>query len=114
NISTLTAAVNARYRGLWIGSVSGWDLRIEGELDSPQTLRNYFGLGNETTADEDLADRFRLRLARAEAYVGLEREIAPGLTLAIGPSTHVAQVLEDGNRATLDSLFTQPGVTGTA
>lgn len=114
NISTLTAAVNARYRGLWIGSVGGWDLRIEGELDSPQTLRNYFGLGNETTADEDLADRFRLRLARAEAYVGLEREIAPGLTLAIGPSTHVAQVLEDGNRATLDSLFTQPGVTGTA
>ena len=90
-VATFTGGVSAGYRGHWVEALGPFDLVVDAEGATPQSVRNFYGFGNETTDDRG-RDFYRVRLAEAALGVGLETALAPGVTVGLAPVARVVKV----------------------
>ncbi len=102
NVSTSTFAVNVLYRGRWVEALGPFDTFVEATGATPQDVRNFYGLGNETTVDRD-TDFYRVRQAKAAAAVGLALSYASGVEIGLAPAAQVTKV-ERGEDRVLGGL----------
>lgn len=74
NVALGTGAFNARYRGDFRRAIGRYDLLTEGTSFFPSSVTNYFGLGNETTSNDDVEIDFnRIRLRQIEIFQAIKR-----------------------------------------
>jgi hypothetical protein len=71
NIAGRTGAYNAVYEGLFVDAFGARDLLLEARIKSPRSIRNFFGLGNETRNIEDDAAFYQARIEQAQARAGV-------------------------------------------
>ena len=111
NYAARTRAYNVRYRAHLVNVVGTWDMHSEVGIYSPNSVRNFYGLGNETENTPEFRRFYQARIRRAVVRPMLARELAPGVSLRIGPVFEHIDVRQDENRFVGQ---TQPGVSENA
>ncbi|HYC85508.1 MAG TPA: BamA/TamA family outer membrane protein, partial [Chryseosolibacter sp.] len=92
----LTLSYNFRYMARYVALVGKWDLDFDLNLNSPNYVNNFFGLGNETRFDRDIDERpgvtvddaidyYRFRFKELRADVSFSRKFLSAWTFRIGP-----------------------------
>lgn len=76
NVAFATGAFNAQYRGDFIDLVGAWDLRVDAAWESPNNIRNFYGLGNNTEDTVDDREFYQAQIQR--------QRLAPSLRLRLG------------------------------
>ncbi len=107
NFAAATGAYNLKYDSHHIGVFGPWDVGLSAHLFSPNNIRNYFGLGNETENTD--ADRkfYQARLANFAAIPFIERRNDVGVSFKFGAGLSFTSVDED----TLRSVVQVPGIS---
>ena len=90
NAAVRTGAFNVVYGGHFVGIVGAWDGVLDAFASTPNTVHNFYGLGNETTR-RDVAD-YRARLARVRVAPGLMMPLATGAFVSAGPTVRYTNV----------------------
>jgi hypothetical protein len=115
-VNRIRAASSARfqaytvlYDGHMVDVTGLWDLDIEAEVRSPNSIRNYFGLGNETSNIKLNREFYQARLAQFGLFAGLRRGLNPVSFASIGAFVQAHEVREDNGR-----FITQAGVSASA
>lgn len=103
NYAPATRAFNIKYGGIFTELLGPWDAILDASLLSPNNIRNYFGLGNETENTEANEDFYRARFSEYRIAPGLRRTLQTGISLVIRPTFEVTNFREDQNR-----FITQP------
>ena len=85
DVSTLTGGVEAVYNGHWVEAWGPLDAFVELAGASPREVRNFYGLGNETTDDLD-EEFYRVRQAYVAVAVGLGRTFGEGAEVGLAPA----------------------------
>jgi len=98
NIAAATGAFNFRYSGRFTGLAGPWDGGLEVSAQTPNTIRNFLGLGNETRETVDDDEFYRARLLQYRIAPALERRLPTGLTFSFGPFFQLTEVREDAGR----------------
>lgn len=110
NISTRNRAINARYDGLLVSELRAWDVGVEAGYLSPNSIRVFYGMGNETKNTEEDASFYESQLTQGLLYPFMQRHSALGLGVRIGPRVEYVRVREDRDRS-IGVLPVQPGVS---
>lgn len=101
-------AYTVLYDGHVVDALGKWDLQVEAELRSPNSIRNYFGLGNETANVRANREFYQARLRRLSLEAGLRRSLSPTSSVYLGA------FVEDHNvRADAGRFITQAGISPT-
>ena len=115
SVAFATGAFNIKYRGVFTDVMGPWNLKLGLSADVPN-ITNYFGLGNETTfnqnADEEFnvdrsVDYYRVRYQYFDHYALLAHDIGNHATISFGHHYQMADVSQDydgEDRLFLDSL----------
>ncbi len=98
NFASRTRAVNAVYAGHFVEIVGGWDVTVEAAYFSPDNIRNFYGLGNETENTERDREFYQARLTQAHVATALQKRLEEGATFRIGPSLSFTDVRADADR----------------
>lgn len=98
NFAAATQAWNLRYDGLYRQVAGDWDATLDFDLLSPNNIRNYFGLGNETENTEANEDFYRARFSEYRIAAGIQRTLESGITLALRPTLKVTDFRLDEQR----------------
>jgi hypothetical protein len=98
NVATRTRAFNVVYQGHYVGVLGAWDATLDLSYLSPDNIRNYYGLGNETDDVEEAREFYQARLTRATVAPALRRHVRGGLTVHIGTGAQFIRVREDEGR----------------
>ena len=110
NMAVRTRAFNFEYSGVYTAFIRKWDLKTALSVQTPNNIRNFYGLSNESKNDVGSRRFYQARLARAHATVLFENEIRDGLALIGGLHASFTDVGEDSNRF----LALQPGISSSA
>ncbi|MCH8247317.1 MAG: BamA/TamA family outer membrane protein [Bacteroidetes bacterium] len=97
NMATKTQAFNFRYIGHYSEVLGEWGVRLTGEVLTPNTIHNFYGLGNETTSEEGDAKFYQAQFSNLNIGVALEDNIQ-GANLSVGSRFNYTNVEEDGDR----------------
>ena len=73
NYAFATGAFNFWYEGLFRQTFGKWDLRLSAEINAPNYVFNYFGLGNETPLLEEDKSFNRVRSTQYNGMLGVTR-----------------------------------------
>lgn len=106
NVSALTRAVNLVYDGVFTDAIGTLDVRIEADYRTPNTIRNYFGLGNETENTAADAEFYRARISTGTLAPAILFQYDQALTLSIGAKTRYIDI-----RTNTDSFLGQEGIS---
>ncbi len=110
NVATQTGAFNLAYTGHVVDAFGLWDMGIEAEWRSPDNIRNFYGLGNETTDDLGTREFYQARLSEVHFFPSLRRDFIEGLTFFLGPDLYYVKIRDDNDRFT----STQRGISEAA
>jgi len=97
NYSFTTKAYNLRYTGTYTDVLSDWDLELKASINGPQLLYNFFGIGNETEADEKSVQDYRVRFERYIVSPTFVHEVFHFLKVGIGPHYDQFNVVENNS-----------------
>lgn len=61
NYAFATGAYNFWYEGIFTQAVAKWDLHLNGRINAPNYVRNYYGLGNETKKTVTTKNYYNIR-----------------------------------------------------
>lgn len=103
NYAPATRAFNVKYGGEFTDAAGRWDATLDASILSPNNIRNYFGLGNETENIEGNKDFYRARFSEYRLAPGLRHTLQTGITLAFRPTFEITNFREDEDR-----FITQP------
>lgn len=79
-----TSAVRFKYTGDWLKALGNADVVVHANVQAPDNTRNFFGVGNETSFDQNIRYyRTRMNLFQLETNLRWRR---PKSTFSIGPS----------------------------
>ena len=79
-----TSAVRFKYTGDWLKAIGNADVVVHASVQAPDNTRNFFGVGNETSFDNNIRYyRTRMNLFQFETSLRWRR---PKSTFSIGPS----------------------------
>lgn len=79
-----TSAIRFKYTGDWLKALGNADVVVNANVQAPDNTRNFFGVGNETSFDNDIAYyRTRANLIQLETSLRWRR---PKSTISVGPS----------------------------
>ncbi|MFK7845937.1 MAG: BamA/TamA family outer membrane protein [Rhodothermales bacterium] len=108
------AALNAHsfnvvYEGLFTSVISDWDFAITADIRSPNTIRNFYGFGNETISSGREESFFRARYGQVDLKSALQKNLDQGAVFRIGPKVFYTNVEQDTSRfigqpANLDTI----------
>ncbi|MGV3504486.1 MAG: metallophosphoesterase [Adhaeribacter sp.] len=95
NYAFSTKAYNLRYTGTYTDILKSWDLQLKASINGPQLLFNYFGLGNDTQAQEENVLDYRVRFERYIVSPMMVEELFHFVKIGIGPSYDQFHVVRD-------------------
>lgn len=99
--SLATKAYNIRYSSDFRKVIGKSDIFVFANLNAPDYVSNFFGLGNETNYDKDAPGKinyYRARYNKGDMAVLLKREFTSWLAIGIGPSFQYFKPDEDENK----------------
>ncbi|HMB92619.1 MAG TPA: BamA/TamA family outer membrane protein, partial [Rhodothermales bacterium] len=93
-------AFAAAYHRHRVADFGGWDRTLDVTWKGPNSIRNFFGFGNETVNEEDRlgATYNQTRLMQFTFTPRLEKIVANGITVRFGPRLETDQVQPDRDR----------------
>ncbi len=103
-----TEAFTIRYSSDFRKVLGKTDIYVYANLNAPDYVTNFFGLGNETKYDKDAPgkiDYYRARYNKGDMAVLLKRELTNWLSIGIGPSFQYFRPDEDENKGRFLSEF---------
>ncbi|MDX1546627.1 MAG: BamA/TamA family outer membrane protein [Rhodothermales bacterium] len=98
NLAARTLAANAIYEGHYVKLLDPWDVTLLAEYRAPSTIRNFYGLGNETEDTDRDAEFFQARLTQATLAPGVLRATPGGAGVRFGPRLQITDVREEDDR----------------
>lgn len=98
NVAARTGAFNIRYSGEFTDITGLWDGALEMHALTPNNIRNFLGLGNETKETIGNDDYYKARLWQYRVAPSLKRRLGTGLSFSMGPFFQVTEVREDEGR----------------
>ncbi len=110
NFAGRTAAFNIVYGGHFVQAVRALDVYLDAEIRSPNSIRNFYGLGNETENTEGDREFYQSRLTQLSASGMLGFSSETGIELRVGPTLRVTDVRRDADRF---GVSLQPGLSST-
>jgi len=85
NYAFATGAYSIWYKGIFREFIGKSDLHLSAKYYSPTYTRNYYGLGNETTVDENAPkDYYRVRMSEFNFSSALTRTFEKKHTISVG------------------------------
>ncbi len=57
SIAPRTNSYNFQYRGDFTDVIGKWGLEINADIKAPNYVNNFFGMGNESVFDKNIADK---------------------------------------------------------
>ncbi|MEM6644894.1 MAG: BamA/TamA family outer membrane protein [Bacteroidota bacterium] len=105
NIASRTFGYNVIYQGTYVDLFRDWNGHVDLAWRSPDLVRNFFGLGNETarTADRDF---YNASFTQADVAFGVERQVSETVMFGVRPALQYVDVEETGVLA-----LPQPGIS---
>jgi hypothetical protein len=110
NFAARTQAYNLLYEGHFTEALGPWALGLEAEIRSPNNIRNFYGLGNETDNTEAKREFYEARLRQTRVAPTLRREQPGSYAFYLGPTFEITRVREDASRFIPEP---QPGLSPT-
>jgi len=99
NYAFATGAYSIWYKGIFREFIGKSDLHLSAKYYSPTYTRNYFGLGNETTVDENAGkDYYRVRMSEFNFSSSLTRTLNKKHTIAIGTGFQSIRLRDNDGR----------------
>lgn len=111
--SLATNAFTIRYSSDFRKVIGKSDIFVFANLNAPDYVTNFFGLGNETNYDKEAPGKinyYRARYNKGDMAVLLKREFTPWLAVGIGPSFQYFRPDEDENKGRFLSNFAENGL----
>ncbi len=105
NFAPKTGAFNIKYSGRYVKAAGTWDVRLNTEWLSPNNIRNFYGLGNETDNTEENRGFYQARLTQFTLAPALERRSEIGTRIRLGPTFEYTDV-----GANIDRFVAQAGI----
>jgi len=82
-----------RYMGDYQHLLGKFDIVLEGSVETPRYVNNYFGMGNETVRLEDVPlNYYRVQMSRYNLSVAIKHQTDGGLLYSIGPQAKAVKV----------------------
>lgn len=99
NFAARTQAFNLWYQGYFtLAWKRTWDLSLSARVLFPENIRNFYGLGNETTRDAGDSRFYQAQLSQVEVKPLLVKPLETGIRLHIGPTFSYTGIEEAANR----------------
>ncbi|HMB91224.1 MAG TPA: hypothetical protein VKP65_10280, partial [Rhodothermales bacterium] len=86
NIATKTQAFNLVYEGHYVDRLGPWDVKLDAAYFSPGSIRNFYGLGNETEDNLGTREFYQAQLTQGTVQPSLYQDLQEGASLRIGPT----------------------------
>lgn len=97
NVASRTGAFNVLYDGHFPRRFGPWGVRLSADARTPNSVRNYYGLGNETGSENGDASYYQAQMSEVATDILLEKPLGPGLVIQLGPSFQFVEVRENAN-----------------
>ncbi|GAB3901385.1 metallophosphoesterase [Larkinella knui] len=98
NHAFATQAYNFNYDGIFTDVIGGADLRIDADIQAPNYVSNFFGLGNNTVFDKNKGIRYyRTRFENISLSALIQHKVG-SLNLYYGPAVESIEVEENTKR----------------
>lgn len=107
NIATKTQAFNLIYEGHYVDRLGPWDTKLDVSYFSPGSIRNFYGLGNETEDNLGTREFYQAELTQAALRPSLFQDLQEGASLRIGPTFMFTDVASEDRFVNVP----QPGVS---
>jgi hypothetical protein len=99
DVALRTGAFNFQYQGHFTRLIGGFDLHLQGVVQAPNYIRNFYGLGNESVNEAERDFRYyRVRFRNYAASAVLRRAVGPRLHVEGGPVYQHVQVEAQADR----------------
>jgi hypothetical protein len=98
NVAFKTRAFNVRYDVDIVDLFGSWDLDLTSYYLSPDNIRNFYGLGNETNTEVSDRRFYQARLTEFLVSPSFRQNYEPGITLTLGPKIKFTRVIQDNER----------------
>lgn len=98
NYAPSTRAFNLKYNSEFKQVFGEWNITVDASILSPNNIRNFFGLGNETDNTEENEEFYRARFSEYRFAPGLKRTLQTGIRLAIRPTMEVTNFRKEQDR----------------
>ena len=98
NFAARTRAFNVRYLGNYVSVIDKWGLDVEVGVYNPNTIRNFYGLGNETEDVEESRRFYQARFSNLILKSLFFRSYETGITIHLGPSLEITDVRNEEDR----------------
>lgn len=99
NVAAKTQAFNLWYQGYFtLAWRQMWDLSLDVQVLFPENIRNFYGLGNETTRDAGDSRFYQAQLAQIRVQPSLIKPFDTGVRVHVGPTFSYTRVREADNR----------------
>ncbi|MEX0747865.1 MAG: hypothetical protein WD275_07695, partial [Rhodothermales bacterium] len=108
NVAARTLGFNVTYDGHYVGAFGDWDMKLSGAYLSPNNIRNFHGLGNETANTVDDRRFYEAQLTDFVMSPSIYKGFEDVLEVYAGPSIHFVHVRRDDDRLVARP---QPGIS---
>jgi hypothetical protein len=98
NYAARTRAYHFQYEGVFFKTVGAWDLYLSGQLNQPNWVQNFYGLGNETTLGDYSREYNRVRIEQAIGQIGIQRTLSAIHFIKLLAELSVSEVEENEKR----------------
>ena len=98
NYAFETGAHNFWYDGIFKEAIGKWDLHLNAQVNDPNYVFNYFGLGNETEVTSDDKNYNRVRSDQVIASTSISRPLGKYQSLSVGINYQSIKVEESADR----------------
>ncbi|MEM8487499.1 MAG: BamA/TamA family outer membrane protein [Bacteroidota bacterium] len=98
NVALNARSFNLAYESQFTNALAGWDVNLLFDVRSPNSIRNFYGFGNETGDQNQPESYFRSRYAQVSFTSALQKNLEQGAQLRIGPKVFYANVEQDTSR----------------
>jgi hypothetical protein len=99
DFAAATQAYNATYSGDFIDASGGLDLRLRGWAFTPNNIRNFYGLGNETENTDSDAKFYQTRMSRYGVSFRIAERLSSFASVSIGPEYERTELHEPDDRS---------------
>lgn len=98
NFSSNISAFNVKYSGHYVRMMGNWDILFNTDILFPNNIRNFYGLGNETSSEQKDSEFYQARLKQVSLAPSLYKTLSEGFTITLGPRVEYTAVQEDTTR----------------
>jgi hypothetical protein len=99
NYAFKTGAYNFNYQGIFKEALGKWDWHLDAQVQAPNYVRNYYGLGNETEKLDDVAKNYyRIRFNQIMISSALQRQFGKHHLVTIGSDYQSVKVENNDDR----------------